>query len=714
MPTILILGTSGFLIWYNPFVLNESVEKEIETQFDSIVNVAELEITLEILKTLKTFDLLSSAFSEVNIELKTFNKLVEIELDISPYRAIEWIPIVSHADRQQIEMEAQQDYNIIHGFRERNQNTGQLQPRQNSQVYYPVRYILPVESNENAILFDLGSEENRLATIEKALNTKSPSTTNVIRLVQTGTIGFLLYMPIIINNNVESFLLGVWDFDALFVPILTKLKTNVGQVHLQVNMEETPVFSSKFGDDILELEEIPDQISPEHTFNQTIADKNLVLKIYRDENFSIGISTQVPITITITIISVFAIMILVFFFIIIRLSQKKLKHANRHEANTKKYLAMIAHDLKTPVAAIDMLISQSNVIEPDIKQHIGASVEILRNTVLNITQYVKMSLEKNIIPNSTSFNLPKTIKNIVMIISTYGVNDHVPIHVQYEYNFISNIETDKQWFVNIVLNLLSNARKFTNSGEINIVVSYDPITSMMNLKVIDTGTGISDENKKKLFAPFSQLQNDSGGSGLGLFNIKKYTYSLGGSCGVEDNLQEIKDQDGNVVGTKKNGSLFWIEIPVKFTPLNMLTPTNASEPSPNLLDHVKNIMVVDDTRTIRLILKRILQKLFPKYEIYDAGSGREAIETLKTVKIDIMFLDINMPELSGFDVIEIIKNENIEMPLSQIVMCTASTDEENVNKCYEYGVYQILEKPFSKDKLAKIFQNLEKMMFSIV
>ena len=250
----------------------------------------------------------------------------------------------------------------------------------------------------------------------------------------------------------------------------------------------------------------------------------------------------------------------------------------------------------------------------------------------------------------------------------------------------------------ILVNLLSNAVKFTERGsiklEIKIVEKLDDSTNLVRFSVIDTGIGIVEENQKKIFKAFSQEDSSTtrkfGGTGLGLT--------------ISNQLLSLMNSQLQLESAVGIGSTFYFDLELqssddscdteKVQQLNLQTIANDSN---KIIDTDKKItiLIVEDNRVNMLLLKTILKNLFVKTIIHEVVNGKEAVAIFESIQPDIVFMDIQMPVMNGYEATKQIRelNSGHNVP---IIAITAGTEKEEKDKCLSAGMNDYIPKPIIK------------------
>ncbi|WP_168539900.1 response regulator [Anabaena sp. UHCC 0253] len=260
-----------------------------------------------------------------------------------------------------------------------------------------------------------------------------------------------------------------------------------------------------------------------------------------------------------------------------------------------------------------------------------------------------------------------------------------------------------------MLNLIGNAIKFTDTGEVKFIVNFISQTpnnesfdlTRIKLQIIDTGVGISPDKLTKIFLPFEQVGENkfkSQGTGLGLAISQKLVKMMGGEIKVSSKLSQ--------------GSIFSLELDF-LTPLNQGFP-NIEEPK-NKFDanfsqkFPLRILIAEDN----IINQKIATKLFQKlgYQVDIANNGVEALKSLKQEMYDVIFMDIQMPELDGIETTKAIYQEWGETNRPYIIAMTANAMLSDREHCLSVGMDDFISKPVKVEVIIESIQILQRRRF---
>lgn len=346
------------------------------------------------------------------------------------------------------------------------------------------------------------------------------------------------------------------------------------------------------------------------------------------------------------------------------------------------FLATMSHELRTPLNSVignAQLLARSDIPkkhQTKVKD-IGIASNLLLMLINDILDFSK--LEQNQLSLiEEPYDLTQQISELARMMSTKLKND-VQLHLDLPEERIY-IQADQNRLSQVLMNLLSNAMKFTDSGSISITMSAF-MPSGIRIAISDTGIGISQTNIEHLFTEFSQLTNDSGrnmeGTGLGLAISMGIMKRMGGDINVSSELGK--------------GSCFTVELPSqRISDVHIATQT--------LGDHACNldvladmrILVVDDIAMNCTVLEFMLEDLGAKH-VMAVNSGLQALDYIKSYpQTDLVFMDMRMPEMDGIEATQHIKQLGYA---GEIIAVTANASEDDRQACLTAGMSGFISKP---------------------
>jgi two-component system CheB/CheR fusion protein len=369
----------------------------------------------------------------------------------------------------------------------------------------------------------------------------------------------------------------------------------------------------------------------------------------------------------------------------------------------QQFLSNMSHEIRTPMNAI---VGFTNVVlktalNKEQKEYINAikvsgdALIVLINDILDLAKVDagKMTFEQ------TQFNLSASISTTLQVFETKIQEKNLVLHKQYDAAIPEVLVGDPMRLRQILLNLVSNAVKFTIEGKVTLAVSLlneDAENVRIEFAITDTGIGIAENRLDKIFDDFEQAAYENsrlyGGTGLGLSIVKKLVELQGGSIRVESQIGK--------------GSTFYFVLSFGKPKANESAPntlmneanvhhsTQQGSLTESIIHKVK-VLVVEDLALNQLLMKIILLDF--GFEMDIADNGRIAIEKLQKDHFDIILMDLQMPEMNGFETTAFIRSQmKSQIP---IIALTADVTTTDVEKCKAFGMNDYISKPIDEKLL---------------
>ncbi len=374
------------------------------------------------------------------------------------------------------------------------------------------------------------------------------------------------------------------------------------------------------------------------------------------------------------------------------------------DSHKDKFLAMVSHDMRTPLNAVigylGLLHDNKELPTESMgfvasAQHAAAHLLTVINDLLDFSQIRlgQLTLHPQVVnlPQvlTQTFNTLQNQANEMQLAYALHIAPEVPAWVRIDQNRLSQI----------LINLLGNALKFTPAGWVQMRVSMaktNKASPMLLIEVEDTGIGMSAEQLTRIYQPFTQVHDAQAalrinepmrGNGLGLAITQSLVNSHHGQLSVKS--------------TPGVGSLFTLQLPLEIAsePISQ-TPafniTASQDPTPIF------VLVVDDNHVNRLVVSTTLLRSFPNAIIEQAENGTVALEKLRSVRFQLVLIDLVMPDIDGADVVREIRQHSPE-PFRSVpaIALTANVAQDAIDRCQAAGVNEVMAKPFDRNTLIR-------------
>ena len=354
-------------------------------------------------------------------------------------------------------------------------------------------------------------------------------------------------------------------------------------------------------------------------------------------------------------------------------------------ASRKKAVHTITHELRTPLTAIT---GYAGLVRKDCNtdktgmyiQNIQQSSERMREMLNTLLSFFRLDNGKEQ-PNISPCRISAIIHTLETEFMPIAMNKGLALTIHCHKDAL--VRTDKERILQIGNNLLSNAIKFTENGSVSLAMGYDD--GMLTLIVEDTGTGMTEEEQQRVFGAFERLSNAAAkdGFGLGLSIVQRIVKMLGGIIRLESD--------------KGKGSRFTVEIP-------MQTVEELSEQINQTQIHCKhvfhNVIAIDNDEILLLMLK----EMYVQEGIHcdTCTNAAELMEMIRRKEYSLLLTDLNMPDINGFELLELLRTSNVGNSKTIPVVVTTASGSCSKEELMERGFSGCLLKPFSISELMEV------------
>ncbi|MGB0929916.1 MAG: response regulator [Chitinophagales bacterium] len=374
----------------------------------------------------------------------------------------------------------------------------------------------------------------------------------------------------------------------------------------------------------------------------------------------------------------------------------------------EQFLANMSHEIRTPMNAVvgitNLLLKKSpREDQTEYLQIVKQSAQnllVIINDILDLSKIEAGKMEFEDHP----FSIHQIVRNVVKMLDFKAQEKKLQLSSHIHSNVPKAVSGDVARLTQVLMNLVGNAIKFTEEGEVNISVEVEKMeedtnTTQINFAISDTGIGIEAPKINSIFDTFSQADSSIsrrfGGTGLGLSISKQLVDLQGGALKVESEWQK--------------GSTFSFMIPFKManeSELAEYTPSDADKNNQQALKNVR-ILLVEDNEFNQVVAVDTLKLLVENLQIDIAENGQIAIDQLQRKEYDIVLMDISMPVMNGYEATTHIR-QKLRKPISQIpiMAMTASATTSEIERCFEVGMDEYIAKPFLEDELLQKLSQL--------
>jgi len=374
------------------------------------------------------------------------------------------------------------------------------------------------------------------------------------------------------------------------------------------------------------------------------------------------------------------------------------EQAERANLAKSSFLANMSHEIRTPLASVigyAEWLNEGGLTDQEREEAVtsilrtGKHVVEIINDILDLSKIEsdKLSVEVLDVP------LFSLLNEIERLMTLHAQDRHLLFNLQFSYPLPANIRTDPTRLKQVLINLCSNAIKFTERGSVTLKVHCEPETGLIEFAIVDTGIGIPPHKYEMLFESFTQADESTtrrfGGTGLGLNISRRLTRMMGGDITIDS----VMGEGSTFTATILTDISCFDHMVSSAQDVDQLLPRKADEQKDRIQSLQGRVLVADDNLDNQRLIEHYLHRLGADVSLVD--NGAMAVEAALQEDYDLILMDMQMPEMDGPTATHMLRQIGCTIP---IIALTANAGSEDKTRCLEAGCNDFLGKPIVKQR----------------
>ncbi len=354
------------------------------------------------------------------------------------------------------------------------------------------------------------------------------------------------------------------------------------------------------------------------------------------------------------------------------------------------FLSNISHELRTP---LNLIMGVATSLQENKKEeNLEEKCKMILNSSKNLLGYIEDILDFTVIEKGNQelkevpFDLKSTLTKVIKLQEKKATVKGLEFNVSLSDTLPARIVGDKGKLVQILNHLLDNAIKFTNQGSVGIDINCKKHNDSATIDFIitDTGTGISKEKMSTIFESFTKKsfmdKREFSGLGLGLYIVKTYV--------------DLQKGTINLLNNTNQGTICEVSLGFEIDEDQTITADESKISNSNIQLETGNILYVEDNKMNQTVIKLLFKKNWSKANLTIVNHGKEALDIMKEKSFDLILMDLQMPEMDGFETTSIIRNGEANCDAQiPIIVLTADNTSQTRKKIFELGANDLVTKP---------------------